>query len=455
MVFNNIFFILVFLPVSVAVYYLVPRKAKLPVLAAAGICFYSWGGLEQLFWIGISVVFNWLAGMEISWFKGAGRKRAAVISVYSVCAANLLMLGIFKYASDSMPLGMSFYTFTVLSYIFDVYRDKTGPQYNFLKFLVYVTFFPKVISGPIVRYEDMEKQLDKISLSFENLRIGVQMFLAGLMKKVLIADKLGLAFAGITAGDSMSVASAWVGLLFFSLQLYFDFSGYSDMAIGIAKIFGFEIAPNFNYPYMSASVSDFWRRWHISLGNWFKHYLYFPMGGNRVPVWRIIVNTMTVWFATGLWHGSTVTFLIWGLYNGGFILLDKFVVGKWFEKMSPILRVAATLFVVCIGWVFFFSPTMADAGLYIGRLFGIGASGIGDITALSWFSQYIVIIGIAVFGCTKLAKDIYENIFYRNGFGINEKVLTGINIGITIALFILTIAEIIGGTYSTFMYAQF
>ncbi len=476
MTLNSIFFILIYMPASLLVFYLVPKKAKLPVLAAAGLCFYAASGPLNLLFLGCSVIFNYMTGLEIGILKDSAAKRSPqiisgkqssdrpgrggegqnrmLIVLIAAIAANLLMLGIFKYSTAVMPMGISFFTFSAISYLVDVYRGEAPVQNNLLKFAVYITFFPKILSGPIVRYTDFYEQIEKPKISVESLRSGAMMFLAGLMKKVLLADRLGVAFGELTASGVETTSAAWLGVLFFSLQLYFDFSGYSDMAIGLARMFGFEIDENFNYPYTSENVSVFWRRWHISLGEWFKHYVYFPLGGSRVGTARIVINIMVVWTLTGLWHGSTVSFLFWGLYNGGLVLLDKFVVGKYLAKLPVAVRVAITVFVVCMGWVFFFSPSLGASFLYFGRLLGGGsAAGVG--VAGSVFARNIVLLVISVIGCTGIPKSIFENIFYRRKDHSGNKVFMVLFVVSASALLLLTIAELIGATNTTFLYAQF
>lgn len=474
MTLNSIFFILVYMPVALLVYYLVPKPAKMPVLAAAGLCFYASSGPVNLIYLGVSVIFNYLTGLELSILrkdhdalkeqesgsgntsvrKGTVFKNKALIVLISGIAANVFMLGIFKYSAAVMPLGISFFTFSAISYLADVYRNNAPGEENLLRFTVYLTFFPKIISGPIARYEDFYKQLDDPKLSFASVRSGALMFLAGLMKKVLLADRLGVAFGELTAVGVETGSAAWLGVVFFSLQLYFDFSGYSDMAIGLAKMFGFEIKANFEYPYTSENVSVFWRKWHISLGEWFKHYVYFPLGGSRVPTWRIVINIMVVWTLTGLWHGSTVSFLFWGLYNGGLVLLDKYVVGKYLKKTPVAVRIAVTVFAVCMGWVFFFSPSLGASFMYFGRMLG-GGTAAGAGVAGSVMVRNIILLIVSVIGCTGIPKNIFENIFYKRSYGSANKIFYALFTVIAAALLLLTIAEMIGATNTTFLYAQF
>ncbi len=455
MTLNSIFFILVYMPIALLVFHIVPGKAKLPVLTAAGLCFYATSGPVSLIYLGVSVLFNYLTGIELEILKKNDEKKKAFTALAASVAANLFMLGIFKYTTAAMPLGISFFTFSAISYLADVYRGEAPGQTNLLKFTVYLTFFPKIISGPIVRYADFHKQLDNLKVSAASLRDGAQMFLAGLMKKVLLADRLGVGFAELTAAGVNTGSAAWLGVVFFSLQLYFDFSGYSDMAIGLSKMFGFEINPNFDYPYYSSeNVSIFWRKWHISLGEWFKHYVYFPLGGSRVSSRRIVLNIMIVWTLTGLWHGSTLNFLFWGLYNGGLVLLDKFFLGKYMKRLPVPLRVGITVFAVCMGWVFFFNPSLGASFMYFGRMLG-GGTAVGAGVAGSVFVRNIALLIVSVIGCTSVPKNIFEEIFYRRGFRSGNRVFYILFAVAASALLLLTIAELIGSTNTTFLYAQF
>lgn len=497
MTLNSIFFILVYMPVVLLVFYLVPKPAKLPVLAAAGLCFYAASGPVNLLFLGVSVIFNYLTGLELGILKNAESDKStypgnnnflksdtdnkistgatfaallkkgdwsgafstiknnrALIVLIAGIAANLFMLGIFKYSTATMPLGISFFTFSAISFLVDVYRNDAPGQTNLLKFTVYLTFFPKIISGPIVRYADFHDQLENVSVTFASVKAGAIMFLAGLMKKVLLADRLGIAFGELTAAGVNTGPAAWLGVVFFSLQLYFDFSGYSDMAIGLAKMFGFDIKPNFDYPYTSENVSVFWRKWHISLGEWFKHYVYFPLGGSRVPTWRIAINIMVVWTLTGLWHGSTMNYLFWGLYSGALVLLDKFVLGKYVKQLPVPARIAITVFAACMGWVFFFSPSLGASFMYFGRMLG-GGTAAGAGVAASVLARNVILLIVSIIGCTQIPKNIFENLFYRRSYGTANRVFYVLFIVAAAALLLLTIAEMIGATNTTFLYAEF
>ena len=302
MAFSSLFFIFIFLPLAVLAVWFAPQRAKKSLLVLISFLFYAWGSPVNVLYLAGSILFNYLTGLQLQILREQGRQKIMRRVLIAAAAADILLLGLFKYTTATMPVGISFYTFSVLSYLFDIWQERADAQRNLLNLALYVSFFPKITSGPIVQYADMEKQLDKVKLSRAKFIPGIQLFLVGLVKKVLIADNLGTAFAMITGEGSLSVLSAWLGMACYSLQLYYDFSGYSDMAIGLAGVFGFEIKPNFNYPYLSKNISEFWRRWHISLGAWFRQYVYIPLGGNRVAKERLLFNLLVVWLLTGIWH---------------------------------------------------------------------------------------------------------------------------------------------------------
>ncbi len=455
MVFSSIYFVFVFLPLILLIYYLVPKPGKNIVLAAAGLIFYAFGKPENLIFLLFSFLFNYLTGLESASLRSRGSEKAAKGVLIAAAAADLLLLAVFKYLADSMPLGISFYTFTVLSYLFDLYQGRAEVQKNPLYFLIYVSFFPKVASGPIVQYADMEKELAERTAGKKEFYSGFSLFLTGLFKKALIADALGAAFAASGGQGQPTVLSAWLTMIFYSLQLYFDFSGYSDMAIGLAEMFGFHFDKNFDHPYLSSSVAEFWRRWHISLGNWFKQYVYFPMGGSRVGTGRIIFNTAVVWILTGIWHGNTLAFLIWGLYHGVFVLLDRYVLNRLLAGIPKVIRTILTVLVTFIGWVFFFSPTIGEAFSLIGRLFGAGAYGFADNMSLFLLRGNLLLLIIAAFGCTEIPSKLYSRFIYENRLGLAERTVTVLHTAVCVFLLISAVAAMLAGTYSSFLYFKF
>ena len=332
MTFSTLSFIFVFLPISLLVYHLIPsgksiwRKAALLLFS---VLFYVWGDAPSLVVLLLSVLFNYLSGQEIRMLSADARdgmrRKAAVITAVVV---DVAVLGIFKYSRLTLPVGISFYTFSALSYIFDIYYGRVKDDGDLLDEMLYILFFPKLISGPIMQYKDFREQLAQQTAKNRYFTSGMHRFIIGLFKKVLLADNLSTAFHQISSLHQMAGLTAWLGMIFYSLELYFDFSGYSDMAIGLAEMFGFRMEKNFDYPYLSDGVTDFWRRWHISLGRWFRDYVYIPMGGNRCSREKQFRNLAVVWILTGLWHGNTLNFLFWGIYHGFFVILEKFAIGQ-------------------------------------------------------------------------------------------------------------------------------
>ena len=384
MVFSSITFLFVFLPITLFLYYIGKNVTyKNVILLIASLVFYAWGEPVYVILMLISILFNYYIGIDL------GQKRSKWTLFFGV-AINLLILGYFKYAGflvDSfnqvsglelkiravaLPVGVSFYTFQAMSYVIDVYRGRCKTQNSFLAFAVYITMFPQLIAGPIVQYSDIEEQLPNRKIDAEKFREGIFIFVRGLAKKVILANCIGKLHETILGLPEMSALTAWIGAIAYTIQIFNDFSGYSDMAIGLGRMLGFEFCVNFDRPYRSRSVTEFWRRWHISLGTWFREYVYIPLGGNRVKRWKHIRNILIVWMLTGLWHGAAWNFVLWGMYYGVLLLLEKYVFAKVQEKLPKALRHVITMFAVILGWVLFFSPTLQDAISYIGAMFGAG-----------------------------------------------------------------------------------
>ncbi len=468
MTFNSLFFLFVFLPLSLLLYYVVPKKYRTIPMIVVSLLFYAWGTPQYLLILAFSVLFNYITGLEISYFKEEDRPVGARVTMILAVVVNLLLLGFFKYYGFlidninavsglhltapklALPLGISFYTFTVLSYVFDIYRDRAEVQRNFLTFTVYVTFFPKIISGPIVQYKDMAAQLDSQTMAPAKFGAGLNLFLVGLFKKVLLADRMGSIFSAISGLSAMSAGTAWLGMILYGFQLYFDFSGYSDMAIGLAKMFGFDFSKNFDYPYRSANISEFWRRWHISLGAWFRDYLYIPLGGNRCSQPRHLLNLSIVWLLTGLWHGASWNFILWGLYHGAFVVLEKFVIKDRLEKVPKALRVFATAFLVFFGWVLFFSPSLGSALHYYGQMFGLGHMGFLDSTCRYYLSGSLILLLLALVGSGPVVQRLHQRVAYWKGGR-----LTYVSVALYLVLLILTVACLVNATYTSFLYVQF
>lgn len=468
MVFSSLIFLFVFLPITLVLYYIVPKPLKNPVLILCSLIFYAWETPQYLVLMLFSVVFNYCAGLELDDLHGQGKAKAAKWFMIAVAAMNLFLLGFFKYsgflvenlnhipgvaltaAKVALPVGISFYTFQVLSYVFDVYRQNVPVQRNFVLFATYVTFFPKLVSGPIVAYKDMEAQLRERQVSLDRICSGATLFLTGLFKKVLIADNLGVLYAGISGqSGAMSVVTAWLGAIGYTLQLYFDFSGYSDMAIGLGQMFGFDIDKNFDYPYLSKSITEFWRRWHISLGKWFRDYVYFPLGGSRVRTSKILRNLLIVWLLTGIWHGAAWTFVFWGLLHGLAQVLEKFPLRNVREKVPDWVNWLVTMLIVNFGWVFFAAPSLGSALHWIGQMF-YSAAGFLDGTALYYLGSSWPLLLIAIIGCTPWPKLVGAN--FAGSKGVGTKV---VSVAVYALLLVSCVASMINATYSTFLYFQF
>ena len=462
MVFSSLIFLVVFLPIVLGLYYLIPGRGKNVILLLASIFFYAWGEPVYVVLMLFSCVFNYVCGLDIG--NESGNKKFKLVFAVVV---NLVVLGFFKYWGFlletinaipfinipyhelALPVGISFYTFQAISYLVDVYRKDVEPNKNILDFSLYLSMFPQLVAGPIVKYHDIAEQLRDRVLSFENIVTGSPQFLRGLVKKVLIADTLGYCYTQICGLgiENLACVSAWIGIIAYTLQIYFDFSGYSDMAIGLGRMFGFEFQPNFNHPYISKSVTEFWRRWHMSLSTWFRDYVYIPLGGNRVSAGRHIFNMLVVWTLTGFWHGAAWNFIAWGFYYGVILIFEKYVTGKYIEMFPSPLRVIITLFVAVIGWVFFSIDSLGDALVYIGTLFAFGAGGgIADGYSLFYFQSYIIpiIIG-AIFSAPAPGRFI-------------EKLRVthhGVWIALYVVAFVLSMAYMVSSSYSPFLYFRF
>ena len=469
MAFNDISFLFLFFPVALLLHKVMPMKGKNIMLLILSLIFFAWGSPRYVLLLILSILFNYFTGLQMAKQKEEQDEKGLKFTIWSGVIVNLLLLGFFKYwgfvieninallrthipvRQMSMPMGISFFTFSILSYLFDVYRDKTPAAKNILDFSLFVCFFPKLVSGPIVQYSDFAAQIHDRKCSDVKFGNGCRLFLIGLSKKVLLANTLGTTFYAVTAlpADGISVVTAWIGALSYSLMLYFDFSGYSDMAIGIAQMFGFTFEKNFDYPYLSASVSEFWRRWHISLGSWFRDYVYIPLGGSRVEQKKVIRNLLIVWALTGIWHGAAWNFIFWGLYYGGILLVEKFLLKNLLEKIPKVLRVLGTVFLVVIGWVFFFSPSLGSAFTWLARMFGIGSAGFLDATGKYYLSGSWLILLISAFSAYPLGARLGSNVYRSRGNAVALSVMW------FAVLLMLCIAGMMSSTYSSFLYFQF
>jgi len=414
MVFSSMTFLPLFLPLVILPYFLVRSlRAKNAILLAFSLLFYAWGEPKWILVMLLTVTVNYIAGLLIDRAKTEGARRLWMIVGVAVSLAFLVffkytrffadtLLALFSYqlpfTSPALPIGISFYTFQVLTYTVDVYRRKVGVQKSYTDLLLYVSFFPQLIAGPIVNYTDIAASLSARKHTKRGVYEGMMRFFIGLAKKVLLANTCGVIVESLGA-NPLSVAGAWLMIFAYALQIYFDFSGYSDMAIGIGRVFGFRFLENFNYPYISKSVTEFWRRWHISLGSFFREYVYIPLGGNRVSVWKHIRNIAIVWFLTGFWHGAAWNFILWGLYYGMLLLIEKFLLGRIKDKLPAFINIAVTLLLVLIGWVFFYYEDLSLCMLHLSTMFGFSGAAAIDPAATYYFKYNLVILVAAVLAC--------------------------------------------------------
>lgn len=471
MLFSSITFLYYFLPIVIVIYFLVPKKLKNFVLLISSLFFYFVGEpIYSILMIGSSLS-GWAHGLLIEKFRGTKWSKVALISSLVV---GLGLLGFFKYSnffitnvnnifhteigllSIALPIGISFYTFQILSYTIDLYRGEAKVQKNPLDFATYVALFPQLIAGPIVRYSTVQDELENRTHSFENIAYGVGRFAIGLGKKIILSNTLA-EFGNILAElTEKTVLSYWIAAIAFTLQIYFDFSGYSDMAIGLGRVFGFHFLENFNYPYMSKSISEFWRRWHMSLGTWFKDYVYIPLGGNRVPKWRWFINTMIVWMLTGFWHGAEWNFIIWGLYFGVILILEKWFILNWFKKLPKVLGSIVShvyaIFLTIIGFVIFNETSLKGVGTSISAMFGGQGLAFSNDVTLYYLRSYIVVIIVAAICSTPLLKRLIERICSNK---VGDTVVSVLQPICYIAILLVCTASLINGSFNPFIYFRF
>lgn len=470
MVFSSLVFIFVFLPITLFIYYLSPKKLKNLVLLIASVIFYAWGEPIYIFLMIFTTVFSYFSAILIDKYKN-GKGSSLAIFILSVII-NLGVLCFFKYYGffvDNinnlfsininvkklpLPVGISFYTFQTLSYIIDVYLQKVPVQKNIISFSTYVTMFPQLVAGPIVKYGDINKQLDNRKESLDKFGEGVNYFIRGLSKKVLLANNIGLLWSNVKAlsPDKLSILSAWLGILAFTFQIYFDFSGYSDMAIGLGKFFGFDLMENFNYPYISKSVTEFWRRWHISLGSWFREYVYIPLGGNKKGALKQYRNLFIVWFLTGFWHGANWNFIIWGLYFGILITFEKIFILKWLDKLPSFINHIYTLIIIVVGWAIFEFENTNVMFSFIKVMFGMGSNPFIDTRSIYYLYTNLFLFILAVVFSTPLPKKLFEKFIYNIKLNSYTKLAVP---AIYLILIFLCTAYLVNETYNPFLYFKF
>lgn len=475
MLFNSGIFLFLFLPITLALYFLCKNKTYRNVLLfIVNIIFYAWG--EPIFILLLlgSMIFNYVWGILIQKFQDSKKKSKALLITGLI--ANLFILIFFKYfmmlgdafnaiiglagakpvpiLQIALPVGISFYTFQSLSYLIDVYRKDVKAQPNFIKYGLYIAFFPQLIAGPIVRYKDINDQIDQRVITPEKFADGVKRFVIGLGQKVIFANYFGKIADMVFDNTAIALGgagNAWIGIICFTLQIFFDFAGYSAMAIGMAKMFGFDFPENFNYPYISKSIKEFWRRWHISLSSWFRDYIYIPMGGNRKGKARMYCGLLLIFVLCGLWHGANWTFLIWGLYHGIFLIIERLPFLQKLKQTPNFLKYIYTMFVVIIGWVFFRAPSIGFAFQYIGSMFFANGAGL-NLALLDY--KFILLFPLAVLSCTPICKYLKGKIDNMK----NKKLAKALNIAAyssIIVLLLICIPVVLSNTASPFIYFKF
>lgn len=468
MVFSSLIFLFQFLPAALLAYYASPKKLKNAVLLAVSLVFYAWGEPIYIVIMIFSTVFDYANGLLIDKYKRR-KTIARAVFIGSICG-NLAILGFFKYAGFvvqnvnelfglhlqaadlPLPIGISFYTFQTMSYVADVYLGKEAPQRNMIAFGAYVAMFPQLVAGPIVKYGDVAEQLASRRVTLERFGEGAIAFIRGLAKKVLLANNVGALWTGVKSAppEELSVLSAWLGILAFTLQIYFDFSGYSDMARGLGKMFGFDLPQNFKHPYISRSVTEFWRRWHMTMGSWFREYVYIPLGGNRHGLRKQLRNLLIVWFLTGLWHGASWNFIAWGLYFGVIVTVEKFFLLKRLSRWPNGIGHLYTLLVVIVGWVLFEYEHLPSAWTFIGTMFGFGAHELADAQALYDLFTYGSLFVLLAVCATPLPRKMAElaEIRWNRGGAI-------LVIAFYMIAMILSTAYLVSESYNPFLYFRF
>jgi len=467
-VFSSLLFLFCFLPVVLTVYYLLPRSLRNGFLFFSSLFFYAWGEPIYILIMLFSTIFDYCNGLLLGRFEGNKKKQQAVVALAVV--GNLAILGFFKYAdfvimnlnallhwnlpllNIPLPIGVSFYTFQTMSYSIDVYRKEAPIQRNILSFGAYVALFPQLIAGPIVRYKDIAEALNHRVETLSLFAQGVERFTVGLVKKVLLANNIGLLWDKVKGlpTSEQSVLAAWIGILAFTFQIYFDFSGYSDMAIGLGKMLGFEFPENFNFPYISRSVTEFWRRWHISLGTWFREYVYIPLGGNRVHPARHIFNIFAIWSLTGLWHGANWNYVLWGLYYFVLLVAEKYFLSKILQRLPALISVAITFFFAVMGWVIFAIEDLSTISVYFGRLFGFGQVPLVSGEGVFLLTAYLPLFLLCALASTPIFAKLHHQLKLAN-----PKWLTPATALVLALSFFFSTAYLVDSTYNPFLYFRF
>lgn len=464
MVFSSLVFLFAYLPITLLAYYLVPRQGRNIFLFIVNLIFYGWGEPKLVLLMVFNIFFNYIGGWLVDKYRADTKKKKLFLIL--TCVLDIGILAVFKYTGMitetlnmlpflnipelqiSLPIGISFYTFQTMSYVIDVYRDDAPVSKNFINFGTYVALFPQLIAGPIVRYRDVAEQLVNRRETLEMFTRGVKLFMVGLAKKVIIANTMGTLTTNIFATtDENGVVGTWVGMIAYTFQIYFDFSGYSDMACGLGNMLGFEFLKNFNYPYIAKSITDFWRRWHISLSTWFKEYVYIPLGGNRKGVKRQILNLLIVWGLTGLWHGAAYNFVLWGLYYGLLLILEKFVLKKFLDRLPSFVQHIYTLFIVIIGWGLFYFTDVGQLGEFMVDLFNFG-NGICGNQAFNLIMSNLPMLIIAAVASTPLAAMLYNRFEHTRFMWVPETLYC-------MGVLAVSTASLVNQSYNPFLYFRF
>ncbi len=473
MVFSSLLFLFIFLPLALFSYFILPKRYRNLQLFIASLIFYAWGEPIYISLMLFSTVMDYFHGIQVHRSLEIGNKKRARIFLVSDLIINLGLLCFFKYGDFiiqninlifktnipllnlPLPIGISFYTFQTMSYTIDLYRGEVDLADNIIDFGAYVAMFPQLIAGPIVRYKEVYKELLKREETFVNVAYGIRRFILGLGKKVLFANNIGLLWEEISSKPlgELSVAGAWLGIVAFALQIYFDFSGYSDMAIGLGRIFGFNFSENFNYPYISQSITEFWRRWHISLGTWFKENVYIPLGGNRKGYIKQLRNILIVWLLTGIWHGASWNFLLWGGYFAFFLIIEKVFLLKLLNRVPSFFRGSYALFIVLLGWVIFAFDDYSLGIDYLKALFGMWNNSFIDNNAIYLIYTNGLLVIALIIGSTPIPGRIAEKFLHR--YRTRELLVSVMESLILMMIFFLSIAFIVDSTYNPFLYFRF
>ncbi len=474
MVFSSLTFIFFFLPVALIIYYISPKKIKNLVLLAVSLFFYAWGEPIYIFLMIFSASIDYVHGLLIHKYR-LKQQIKAKLALISSLIINIGILTFFKYGDFlvenintllntnieplnlPLPIGISFYTFQTMSYTIDVYRGRVAPQKNPITLALYVSLFPQLIAGPIVRYKTIEKELRDRKVDLQQFSEGVKLFIIGLGKKVLIANSIGALWFDIQSGgmSELTILTAWLGITAFAFQIYFDFSGYSDMAVGLGKMFGFNFPKNFNYPYISRSVTEFWRRWHISLGSWFRDYIYFPLGGSRAGQLITYRNLFIVWAITGIWHGASWNFALWGLYFGVIIAIEKAGLLKLLERVHPFFQHFYLLFLILMSWILFVFEDLGEGIQYAKVMFGLSSNLVYDTQFFYYLYTNIILLIIAALASTPILKFLRDKMQSRWPVSISRPVETIVPyVGFVVILFLST-AYLVDESFNPFLYFRF